>query len=327
MKPWQRHWPPGLEEGALRLPTEPLTFILKRHGLGRPRQTAIVFYGRELTFAELDEASDRLAGWLQSRGLKPGDRVAIILENCPQFAIAYFGALKAGGVTVCLSPMHKSAEVHRDLLDSGARFAVTSEEGQAVVDAARGGTPLEALVVTAYRDYVPEQPTLPLPASLRQAAQGHAGAEDFLRIVREGPRLREPEPRRLTDTALLQYTSGTTGAPKGAELTHGNLVSNCELQRAYVGMGEGETHLAVLPWFHITGMECQMNIMAYVGVPVVALSRFDPEALLLAVERYQCSITTLITTINVALVNNPKMPQHDLRSLRACFSGGAPVPV
>jgi long-chain acyl-CoA synthetase len=93
-----------------------------------------------------------------------------------------------------------------------------------------------------------------------------------------------------------------------------------------VGMGEGETHLAVLPWFHITGMECQMNIMAYVGVPVVTLARFDPDALLQAIERYKCSITTLITTINVALVNNPKTRQHDLRSLRACFSGGAPVP-
>jgi acyl-CoA synthetase (AMP-forming)/AMP-acid ligase II len=91
-------------------------------------------------------------------------------------------------------------------------------------------------------------------------------------------------------------------------------------------MGEGETHLGVLPWFHITGMECQMNIMAYIGVPVVALARFDPDALLEAVERYKCSITTLITTINVALVNNPKTRQHDLRSLRACFSGGAPVP-
>jgi acyl-CoA synthetase (AMP-forming)/AMP-acid ligase II len=326
MSAWKRHWPPGLDEGAIQLPTDPITVILKQNALRNARRTAIVFYGRELTFAELDEASDRLAGWLLSRGLAPGDRVALFLENCPQFAIAYYGALKAGAIGVCLNPMHKAAELHHELLDSGARFFITSEEGQAVVEAARAGTPLEAVIVTAYRDYAPDAPTLPLPAPLREPAQGHAGAEDFLGIVTGAPRLEAPVPRRLADTALLQYTSGTTGVPKGAELTHGNIVSNCELQRAYVGMGEGETHLAVLPWFHITGMECQMNIMAYVGVPVVALARFDPDALLQAIERYRCSITTLITTINVALVNNPKTKQHDLRSLRACFSGGAPVP-
>jgi acyl-CoA synthetase (AMP-forming)/AMP-acid ligase II len=327
MKPWQRHWPPGLDERAVQLPAEPITTFLKGHARRDPQRTAIVFYGREVTFGELDEASDRLAGWLLAHGLKAGDRVALFLENCPQFAIAYYGALKAGAVNVCLSPMHKAAELHRDLLDSGARFVVTSEEGQAVVEASRAGTPVEAVIATAYRDYAPGAATLPLPAVLREPAQGHAGAADFLHIVGSAPSLHAPEPRRLTDTALLQYTSGTTGAPKGAELTHGNLVANCELQRAYVGMSEGETHLSVLPWFHITGMECQLNIMAYLGVPVVALSRFDPEALLLAIERYQCSITTLITTINVALVNNPKTQQHDLRSLRACFSGGAPVPV
>jgi acyl-CoA synthetase (AMP-forming)/AMP-acid ligase II len=323
---WKRHWPAGLDERAIRLPTEPITAILKRHATADPRAAAIVFYGREVTFGELDEASDRLAGWLRARGLQPGDRVALFLETCPQFAIAYYGALKAGAVTVCLNPMHKAAELEHELVDSGARFVITSEEGQAVVEPIRKQTPVQELIVTAYRDYLPDSPTLPLPPSLQASAQGHPGGEDFLRIVASADRLRSPEPRRLTDTALLQYTSGTTGAPKGAELTHGNVVANCELQRAYIGMGERDVHLAVLPWFHITGMECQMNVMAYTGAPVVALMRFDPEALLCAVERYRCTMTTLITTINVALVNNPRTQQHDLRSLRACFSGGAPVP-
>jgi len=323
---WKRHWPPGLDESAIRLPTEPITTILKRNAIRDPRRTAIVFYGREVSFGELDEASDRLAGWLRARGLQPGDRVALFLETCPQFAIAYYAALKAGAINVCLNPMHKAAELEHELLDSGARFFITSEEGQAVVGPIRKQTPVQEVIVTAYRDYVPDSPTLPLPPSLHERAQGHPGAEDFLRIVTSADRLHAPEPRRLTDTALLQYTSGTTGAPKGAELTHGNIVSNCELQRAYVGMAEGDVHLAVLPWFHITGMECQMNVMAYTGSPVVALARFDPEALLLAIERYRCTMTTLITTINVALVNNPQTKQHDLRSLRACFSGGAPVP-
>jgi acyl-CoA synthetase (AMP-forming)/AMP-acid ligase II len=325
-QPWKRHWPPGLDEGAIRLPDQPISAILKANALADPRQPAIVFYGREVSFGELDEASDRLAGWLRARGLRPGDRVALFLENSPQFAIAYYGALKAGAVNVCINSMHKAVELQHVLLDSGARFVVTSEEGQAVLDPIRGQTPLESVIVTAGRDYLPDAPTLPLPPSLREPAQGHPGAEDFLGIVTSADPLRVPEPRRPSDTALLQYTSGTTGTPKGAELTHGNIVSNCELQRAYVGMEEGDVHLAVLPWFHITGMECQMNVMAYTGAPVVALARFDPEALLQAIQRYRCTITTLITTINVALVNDPRTKQHDLRSLRACFSGGAPVP-
>ena len=130
----------------------------------------------------------------------------------------------------------------------------------------------------------------------------------------------------LDDTALIQYTSGTTGVPKGAELTHGNIVANCELQRAYIGVGEDEVPLGVLPWFHITGMECQMNMMAYGGATLVALGRFDLETVLRAIQRYRCTLTTFIATINIAILNWPRTKEFDLSSLRACFSGGAPVP-
>jgi acyl-CoA synthetase (AMP-forming)/AMP-acid ligase II len=322
---WKRHWPPGVDEAAIRLPREPITAVLKRHAQARPRDRAIVFYGREVSFGELDEASDRFAGWLRAHGLQPGDRVALFLENCPQFAMAYYGALKAGAVNVCLNPMHKATELRHEFQDSGARFLVTSEAGYGVVEPIRDEAGL-TVAVTAYRDYLPASPTLPVPPSFQEAAQGHPGAVDFRHLVTSADPLREPEPRRPEDTALLQYTSGTTGVPKGAELTHGNLVANCELQRAYIGMHDEDVHLAVLPWFHITGMECQMNIMAYLGRPLVALGRFDIEALLAAVQTYRCTITTLIATINVALINHPRTAAFDLSSLRGCFSGGAPVP-
>jgi len=131
----------------------------------------------------------------------------------------------------------------------------------------------------------------------------------------------------MSDTALLQYTSGTTGTPKGAELTHGNIVSSCELQRVYITIEEGDVSLGVLPWFHITGMQCQMNMMAYLGTTLIALGRFDLDTVLTAIQKYRCTLTTLIATINVAIVNYPKTRQYDLSSLRMCFSGGAPVPV
>jgi acyl-CoA synthetase (AMP-forming)/AMP-acid ligase II len=325
-KIWKRHWPPGVDEATIQLPTEPISVILKRNAQAEPRKPALLFYGREVSFGELDEASDRFAGWLIERGLRPGDRVALFLENCPQFAIAYYGALKAGAVNVCLNPMHKAVELQQEFEDSGARVLVTSEPGWALVEPIRKDTPLEAVAVTAYREYVPAAPTLPVPPSFQEPEQGHPGADDFQEIVTKAAPLRAPEPRRLDDTALLQYTSGTTGTPKGAELTHGNIVSNCELQRVYISFDSNDVGLAVLPWFHITGMECQLNMMAYLGATMVALGRFDLEAVLGAIQRYRCTLTALIATVNVAIVNYPRTKEFDLSSLRACFSGGAPVP-
>ena len=287
---------------------------------------ALIFYGREISFAELDEASDRFAGWLQGRGLCPGDRVAIYLENCPQFAIAYMGALRAGAINVCLNPMHKAVELEHELRDSGARVLVAADQARDVVAAVRGGSPLEAVVTTSYGDYVPPSPALPVPPSFLEPARPCPGTEDFREIVRTAPRLGAPVARALDDTALIQYTSGTTGVPKGAELTHGNIVANCELLRVLIQATAADVVLGVLPWFHITGMEVQLNMMAFTGATLVALGRFDLETVLRAIQQYRCTVTTLIATVNVAIVNDPRTRQFDLSSLRVCSSGGAPVP-
>jgi acyl-CoA synthetase (AMP-forming)/AMP-acid ligase II len=326
MRPWQHLWPPGLEESRIALPDWPLPFAVKRNAKARPRDAAIVFYGREVSFAELDDASDRLAGWLRARGLAPGERVALYLENCPQFAIAYMGSLKAGCVNVCLNPMLKSGELERDLVDSGARALVSSDHGYPAVAPVRERTPLLAVAVTSYRDYLPARPTLPVPPSFLLPEETFADTDSFVEVATEGPPIVRIEERLPHDTALLQYTSGTTGVPKGAEITHRNIVANCELQRVYVGLREGETALAVLPWFHITGMECQLNLSTYMGSTIVALGRFDLEAVLGAIQRYRCTATTLITTINAAIGNYPGTAKYDLTSLRTCCSGGAPVP-
>jgi acyl-CoA synthetase (AMP-forming)/AMP-acid ligase II len=326
MRPWQHLWPAGLEESRIALPDWPLPFAVKRNAQAQPRNAALVFYGRVVTFAELDDASDRFAGWLRSRGLAPGDRVALYLENCPQFAIAYMGALKAGCVNVCLNPMLKSAELERDLVDSGARALVSSDHGYPAVAPVRERTSLLAVAVTSYRDYLPAAPTLPVPPSFLLPEETFPSTESFLTVVTDAPRIVRIEARAPHDTALLQYTSGTTGVPKGAEITHRNLVANCELQRVYVGLREGEVALAVLPWFHITGMECQLNLSTYMGSTIVALGRFDLEAVLAAIQLYRCTATTLITTINAAIGNFPGTAKYDLTSLRTCCSGGAPVP-
>ena len=324
---WQAYWPPGVDEARIRLPDDSLPTRLKATAARLPRKTALVFYGREISFAELDGASDRFAAWLRGRGVGPGDRVALYLENCPQFAIAHFGALKVGANTVALNPMHKVHELGHELADSGARVVVAADAGREVVESVRDRTALDTAVLVSYRDYLPEEITLPLPPSLlEEPPRRPHGWEDFRPIVEGAATLRALEPRARHDTALIQYTSGTTGAPKGAELTHGNVTANCELIRAFFGIGAADVLLGVVPWFHITGMEVQLNLMAYTGATLVALHRFDVATALRAIQRYRCTVTTLIATINVAILNHESTPTYDLTSLRLCTSGGAPVP-
>ena len=325
---WKKHWPATADEKSIRLPEEPLPVILARQAERVPDRPAIHFYGRAISFAELDAAVGSFAGFLKGRGLSPGDRVAIFLENCPQFAIAYYGTLRAGGIVVCLNPMHKAVELLHEFQDCGARVLVASDLAWDTVEPILGQTKLETVVLTAYRDFLPENPALPPPPSFLETRGGQrpSGTDALLDVLRTAPELKTQVPRALNDTALLQYTSGTTGSPKAAEITHGNLVSNCELQRVYTGSNDGDVALGVLPWFHITGMECQMNLMAYLGVTLVAIGRFDLVTVLRAVGMYRCTITTFITTVNVAVVNFPRTKEFDLTSLRRCFSGGAPVP-
>lgn len=181
--------------------------------------------------------------------------------------------------------------------------------------------------MTSYRDFLPEEPALRPPSEFLEPAPAFSATEPFLEILRLSPELFAPEPRAPQDTALLQYTSGTTGTAKAAEITHRNLVANCELQRVYNEVNDGDIGLGVLPWFHITGMECQMNMMAYLGGTLVAIGRFDLLTVLRAIERYRCRRSVLIATVNVAIVNSPHAREFDLKSLRFCHSGGAPLPV
>ena len=325
---WKKHWPKAIDEASIRLPDELLPVTLARHARSVPERTAMQFYGRAISFAELDAAVGRFAGFLQERGLRAGDRLAISLENCPQFAIAYYGALRAGAIVVCLNPMHKEAELRHEFEDSGARALVISDLAYAAVEPFRAQTGLATVVLTAYRDFLPEAPSLPPPPSFLETRPGPppAGTDALLELLRASKELKAQVPRLLSDTALLQYTSGTTGSPKAAEITHANLVSNCELQRLYIGAADDDVALGVLPWFHITGMECQMNMMAFMGAPLVVIGRFDLVTVLRAIGLYRCTLTTLIATINVAIVNFPRTREFDLSSLRHCFSGGAPVP-
>src|ERR1700694_4907305 len=198
-KIWRKHWPASVDEAAIRLPEELLPAILARQARRVPERPALIFYGRELTFAQLDQAVNQFAGWLGARGIEAGDRVAIFLENSPQFAIAYYGALRAGAIAVCLNPMHKAVELLHEFEDSGARALVTSDLAYDVVEPIRAQTKLATVVLTAYRDFLPDDPSLPPPPSFLESRGGQrpAGTDALLDVLRTAPELKMQGPRSL----------------------------------------------------------------------------------------------------------------------------------
>jgi long-chain acyl-CoA synthetase len=262
---------------------------------------ALRFGETVVSYAELDDRSARVADLLLGRGLAPGDRVGVMLPNTPQFAYVYYGVLRAGGVVVPLNVLLKRREVSHYLSDSGAEhllawseFADAAEAGAADADAA-------CLLVRpgAFEESVGAAPAL----------AGH--------VV----------PRSGHDTAVILYTSGTTGKPKGAELTHANLTRNAEVVVDLFSLGGDDVMLGALPLFHSFGQTCALNACVAVGASLAIVSRFDPVKVLETVAHHGVTIFQGVPTMYSALLQVPDRERFDTSSWRLCVSGGAAMPV
>ncbi len=253
------------------------------------------------TYSELDEASARVAGLLRERGLKPGDRVGIMLPNVPEFAVAYYGVLRAGGAVVPMNALLKVREVAYYLGDSGARlmfgwhdFAGDARGGAEQADA-------EAVVID--------------PASFPDLLA--ATSPDY-----------EVAERDDEDTAVILYTSGTTGHPKGAELTHGNLISNTEVARTdIVRARPDDVIFGGLPLFHAFGQTVALNAAVAAGACLTLLPRFDAGHALRIIASHRVTVFEGVPTMYVALLHQPDRADYDTSALRMCISGGAALPV
>jgi long-chain acyl-CoA synthetase len=254
-----------------------------------------------MTYRELDEASARVAGLLHERGLKPGDRVGIMLPNVAEFAVVYYGVLRAGGVIVPMNPLLKVREVAYYLGDSGAQliFAWNAFAGEASGGAERADA--EAVIVD--------------PAGFPGLVA--SAAPDFEVADRDGE-----------DTAVILYTSGTTGHPKGAELTHGNLTSNIEATLADVlHPGPDDVIFGGLPLFHSFGQTCTLNAAVASGACLTLLPRFSAGGALRIFADHRVTVFAGVPTMYVALLHEPGRAGYDLSALRMCVSGGAAMPV
>ncbi len=286
-----------------------LATILRESARTHADKPAVLVEGAQLTYAELDALSDRFAAGLLARGLTPGDPVALQLPNVPQFVIAYFGILKAGAVVVPMNVLLKAGEVGYILRDSGARLLVTwaglAEE--AAKGAADAGV-TDIVVLTT--------PGVPQP--------GFGRPFETLLAPLTGP-----APLHQTDsgdTAVIVYTSGTTGRPKGAELTHFQLFMNADTPGRLFGVCDDDVVLVVLPLFHVFALSSILNVCVRFGATMSLVPRFDPDAALAAIQRDRVTIFEGVPTMYIALLNHPGLADYDVSSLRVGISGGAPIP-
>ncbi len=325
--PWLSSWPKDVPV-HIEYPVISLGELLRNSAVASPDQVAIDYFGTCITFKELDGLVDRFGAALQNMGVEKGDRVAIYLPNLPQFVIAYYGALRVGAVVVACSPLYKEREVGYILKDSEAKVIVAWDKLYPFVQAVRSETKLTEVVTTSVRDYLP--PALRLLSPLKGVKSYPCpGARDMKTLIEK---TREPlkpvqiEPRK--DLALLQYTGGTTGIPKGAMLTHYNLIANTEQVKAWGALHPGDTHLSVLPLFHIFGMTVAMNSPIYMKSTMVMLP--DPRdipGIIKTIEKNRPSIFCGVPTMYIALINTPGIEKHNLRSIRLCISGASALPL
>ncbi|HEY6203345.1 MAG TPA: long-chain fatty acid--CoA ligase [Candidatus Limnocylindria bacterium] len=340
-RPWFRHYDPGVPR-TLVYPAVPLQQFLTDTAANHPLAVATIFGAvvahrlveASLTYAELDRLADRFAAGLQALGVRKGDRVALLLPNCPQFVIAFYGALRAGAVVVPCNPLYTAPELRRQLADSGAETLVALSRLHAVARAARDGTGARNVILTNIKEQFP--PLLRILFTVaRERREGHrtaidraAGEHSFQDLLRDGPALR-PVEVRPEDTAILQYTGGTTGVPKGAVLSHRALVANVRQSRSWnPTLVEGrERGVDVMPLFHVYGLTVIMGVSVATGTAMVLIPRFDLEHVLLAIQRHRPRSFAGAPRIYVAAASAPDLARYDLRSVEVFGSGSAPLPV
>ncbi|MFI6860544.1 class I adenylate-forming enzyme family protein [Streptomyces sp. NPDC050421] len=306
-------------------PAETLVHAFRDSASRAPGHPALAYFDGRLTYRETDDLSDSVAGHLAARGLRRGERVAIMLQNSPQFVLALLGAWKAGATVVPLNPMYKSAEVGHVLKDADVAALICSDRAwEAYLRGTAAGAPSVRIAVTACElDLQTKNDERVLNFERLPAADD---ADDLVAVARQG--LAAPADRDLTaaDVALISYTSGTSGTPKGALNSHGNIMVNAERQRTGHPIAEGSAYFALAPLFHITGMVCQLAAcLANAGTLVLAY-RFHPGVVLDAFAEHRPAYTVGPSTAFMALAATPGVTPGHFASFEVISSGGAPLP-
>ncbi|MGI6551396.1 MAG: AMP-binding protein [Syntrophomonadales bacterium] len=323
---WEKHYQNDFILGKdVHMGKDPIVQHLVYNAYKFRDKPAIIYYGTVITWMEFKDLVLKVAGGLQGLGVKKGDRVYLGLQNCPQFLFSYWGAHAIGAIVVPGSPMFKKGELQYALNDSGAKVVIIEDGLFSIFESIRDQVPsVSAVVATSLGEYLPEVPTLPVPDGLVAVNPQCSNAISWKEFIGGDP-IERLETLDLEDVAQLQYTSGTTGYPKGAILVHRNILWKA-IMYSHNAASVDDINLAALPLFHITGMTGHMLSPVYVGSTMVVLARFDPLTALKAVDMYKVTSFGAITTMNIALINHPDADKYDLSSWKMAWMGGAPLP-
>ncbi len=292
----------------------------------RPEAPAIYYFDHVISYGEIDRFSDALAVGFQDLGLNKGDRIIVDLQNVPQVLIAVYAAWKLGAIVVPVNPMYREKELAYFCQDSGAKIFLTLQETAANLDLSfLREAQVNTIITTSPLDFLPpgaETPDL-LQGIRRTKVEGALELSDLLtKYAGKKPNVVKVS---STDIAYLTYTSGTTGRPKGAMNTHGNVAFSARVYRSMMRLDETDVVLGVAPLFHVTGEVAHSAVAALVGIPLVLYYRFDPGETLRLIERWKVTMTVAAITVYIALMNHPDIKKRNLSSFIKAYSGGAPV--
>ncbi|MBT2656146.1 long-chain fatty acid--CoA ligase [Bacillus sp. ISL-18] len=313
-KAWLAHYPESIEK-KITLPDLAMGQILQETAAKFPSYFALSFYGRKITYEQLNQMAISFTSSLQKNQVKKGDRVAIMLPNCPQYVISYYGILSAGAIVTQVNPMSVERELAYILKDSGAETIIVLDALYPRVKSVQLETSLKNVIVV----------------SIQPSGQDFSPDRSFESFLGEGdgditPITFEPE----HDVAVLQYTGGTTGRSKGAMLTHRNVLANVlqcyEFFKNEIEIGK-EKCLTVIPLFHVFGMSSCMNLSIYTAAESIMLPRFELEEVLNTIKNEQPTMFPGVPTMYVAITNHPRAEEYNIQSIRTCNSGSAPMPV
>ena len=330
---WHRFYDEGVPD-EIDPPRDTLVACMERTVRDFPDVAATEFFGAKLTYRQLADRVNRFAASLSGLGVKAGDRVAIMLPNCPQAIIAHYAALSIGAVVVMTNPMYVEREMEHQFKDAGVKVLVGLDHLYPRIARVRRETPVQHLVITGIRDYLPFPLNLLYPLKAKRQKLNlevpyGADIHPFQALIRRNPG--DPPRPALTvdDLAVLQYTGGTTGIAKGVMLTHSNLVANIEQITSWLpALRRGrERFLGVVPFFHVLGLTAVMNWSVCSGFTMILLPRFELKMFLKTITKTRPTIAILVPTIITAMVNAPDIAKYDLTSINYVVSGSAPLPV
>jgi long-chain acyl-CoA synthetase len=330
-KLWSKSYAKGVPH-QLHYESTPMPEALARTAREFPDKTALLFIDSKVSYRQLNDMANRFANALIDMGVKPGDKVAMLMPNMPQLVAATYGAWRAGAVVVMNNPLYTDVELEYQFNNSESTFLVAIDLICPRMIALRPKTKIKNLVAAHIRDHLkfPKKQLLPIVAKDKHRnIPPTPNVHEWMDLLKKYPASDPKVPIDFNGLACLQYTGGTTGVSKGVMLSHANLSKNVQQIVAWFpGFNKGEiTHLGVLPIFHSFGLTCCMNICVWMGWTDVLIPRPEPQAILEAIHKYRVNFFPAVPTMYVGVLNHPEASKYNLTSIKGCFSGAAPLPV